>query len=298
MGELEMTTIRSILAATDFSTDGRHAAERAAMICATAGVPRGEVLHVIESGWLDALRRFIDLPARVPQSLVTNATQSLKELVATVREHAGIDLAPRVRVGRVLDAMLEALADFDLLALGARGLHPVRDLTIGTTCQRLLSRTSKSVLVVRRKPAAPYRRILVAVDFSAPSRSAYALAGAIAPEGELYLVHVFEATFEGRMRLAGVTDEIIEEYCVKARRAAEIEMEQFIAGSGIDGDRLHRFIEHGGHVSAKLLEMAREIGVDLVVVGKHGKSLVERLLLGSVTLHLLAESSCDVLVTG
>lgn len=32
------------------------------------------------------------------------------------------------------------------------------------------------------------------------------------------------------------------------------------------------------------------------MVGRQGKSLTEQLLLGSVTLHLLAECECDVLV--
>lgn len=35
-----MIGIQSILTATDFSTDARHAAERAAMICATTGISR------------------------------------------------------------------------------------------------------------------------------------------------------------------------------------------------------------------------------------------------------------------
>jgi nucleotide-binding universal stress UspA family protein len=36
---------------------------------------------------------------------------------------------------------------------------------------------------------------------------------------------------------------------------------------------------------------------DLVVLGKHGQSATEELLLGSVTKHVLAEGSADVLVS-
>jgi len=54
-----MTRIRSILAATDFSPNSRHAAERTAMLGATLGVPRGLLLHVLEESWLESLKRFI-----------------------------------------------------------------------------------------------------------------------------------------------------------------------------------------------------------------------------------------------
>jgi nucleotide-binding universal stress UspA family protein len=33
------------------------------------------------------------------------------------------------------------------------------------------------------------------------------------------------------------------------------------------------------------------------VLGKHGRNIIEETLLGSVTKHVLAESSCDVVVS-
>ncbi|MEO7854889.1 MAG: universal stress protein [Rubrivivax sp.] len=40
-----------------------------------------------------------------------------------------------------------------------------------------------------------------------------------------------------------------------------------------------------------------EQACDLIVVGKHGRNVMEDLLLGSVTSHVLAESVGDVLVS-
>lgn len=37
---------------------------------------------------------------------------------------------------------------------------------------------------------------------------------------------------------------------------------------------------------------------DLIVMGKHGRSALEELLLGSVTEHVLAYSGCDVFIAG
>ncbi len=49
-------------------------------------------------------------------------------------------------------------------------------------------------------------------------------------------------------------------------------------------------------VAAALARVIEAEKPDLVVMGKHGTHVTEELLLGSVTLDVLAESRCDVLV--
>jgi nucleotide-binding universal stress UspA family protein len=44
-----------------------------------------------------------------------------------------------------------------------------------------------------------------------------------------------------------------------------------------------------------ILAKEKQLGVDLIVMGKHG-SMIEDLLIGSVTRHVLSDSRCDVLV--
>ena len=51
-----------------------------------------------------------------------------------------------------------------------------------------------------------------------------------------------------------------------------------------------------GEASLRLVEQEQELGCDLVIIGKHGQSAAEDLLLGSTTKHLLAEGLADVLV--
>ncbi|SDH78015.1 universal stress protein [Nitrosomonas sp. Nm132] len=291
-----MIRIQSILAATDFSADAQYAAERAAIISAATGASQGVILHVLKSSWLDNLKHFANLPVEVEQSMVTNASRSLNQLIAKIQEQTGFAFEPRVFVGNVLDMILKASEDFDLLALGARGENPLRDFALGTTTEQLIRQSRKPMLVVRREAKTAYRCVLVAVDFSPHSLTAFAYGNVIAPQSEIYLTHIFEAPFEGKMRYAGVTDEIIQKYRIHARHEAEAEMKGFIETSGIDSRNVCRMIEHGRHVPAKLRDKVLEIGADLVVVGKHGKSLTEQLLLGSVTLHLLTECPCDVLV--
>jgi nucleotide-binding universal stress UspA family protein len=51
-----------------------------------------------------------------------------------------------------------------------------------------------------------------------------------------------------------------------------------------------------GDASRCIVQHEQEEDGDLVVLGKHGQSVVEDLLLGSVTLHVLSEGGTDVLV--
>ena len=47
----------------------------------------------------------------------------------------------------------------------------------------------------------------------------------------------------------------------------------------------------------QIVQQEQEQDCDLIVVGKHGRNAVEELLLGSTTNMVIAESSCDVLVS-
>lgn len=141
----------------------------------------------------------------------------------------------------------------------------------------------------------PQLRVLVAVDFSPHAARAFAAARGIAPQAELHLVHVYEAEFEGKMTYAGVAEELIEEYRAAARRDAETQMARFTGESDIGAGNVHRHVEYG-YAPFFLPKHAHKLEADLVVVGRHGKSLTEEMLLGSVTLHLLAQCECDVLV--
>jgi nucleotide-binding universal stress UspA family protein len=53
-------------------------------------------------------------------------------------------------------------------------------------------------------------------------------------------------------------------------------------------------VEHG-EAARIILEREKMIAADLIVLGKHGHSMFELMLLGRVTRHGIANSTCDVL---
>ena len=48
----------------------------------------------------------------------------------------------------------------------------------------------------------------------------------------------------------------------------------------------------------RILEHEQAMDADLIVMGKHGQPVMEELLLGSVTKHVLSHSSSDVFIAG
>lgn len=289
-----MKPVKSVLAAVDFSGDATHAAHRAALI-ASEQRARLRLLHVLGSAAFDDLLAMLRAAGRTKARVVGNARAAMADLAADIRECSGVRATTRVEEGDVLATLLAAAGRADLLVLGARGWNPLRDMILGTTAERLLGMCRQPALVVRRPVKGPYRRAIVAVDFSPHSEPALRMAMDIAPHAEITLVHAFGVAFEGKMRYAGVQDEHLRAYRAQARREALARVIALAAKLRRDDGRLAHAVAHG-HAPSLILGKARTLRADLIVIGKHGKSAAGELLLGSVTRHVLSDAKCDVLV--
>jgi nucleotide-binding universal stress UspA family protein len=294
-----MTQIRHILAATDLSGPARHAVDRAMFIAAESGA-RLDVLHVVRRDPFDELRRIIGAEAQqLEQRSAQGAQEALGALIAELGAARGVSAEAHVAVGTVVEEILAQAGESaaDLLVLGARGTGFLRHLFFGTTAERTLRRVARPTLVVRQVPHEPYRRALVAVDFSDSSAQALRAARALAPAAEFVLLHAYELPFEEKLQFAGVSDAVIERYRGDAGRLASGRLEAFAGAEGLDPSTVRLVVCHGNPARV-ILEREQAQDCDLLVVGKRGVSVVEELLLGSVTRHVLAGATADVLVVG
>lgn len=292
-----MTPLRTVLAATDLSAPSRHAVARAAMIARDCGA-RLELLHVIQASTIDQLRHLLgeEAEAALPR-LQDEARNVLTQIARDFCETQGITPGIHLATGPVLQeiaSQTDAL-DADLLVLGARGMGFMHHLLLGSTAERMLRKTLRSLLIVKQLPHESYRRALIPVDFSEYSLRAIRLARAIAPKADLILLHAFSAELEGTLRYAGVDEARINQYRVEARQEALHDLQKLAHDAGLEPDGYQRIALHG-HPSTCILEQEEERDADLIIIGKHGKGMGEELLLGSVTKHVLAESRGDVLV--
>lgn len=155
-----------------------------------------------------------------------------------------------------------------------------------------LREPQRQALLDRAEPA-PYRRVLVAVDFSAHSIRAVRRALEIATryDAQVTLVHAVDAP--------GYYDEGYDPVLAPAldleRQLVEIaeeRMRRLIADLGVDNVNT-RVVT--GSAKAAILSLAEALPADLIVLGRHGHRGVARWL-GSTHNGISQGARCDVMV--
>jgi nucleotide-binding universal stress UspA family protein len=137
-------------------------------------------------------------------------------------------------------------------------------------------------------------RILCPTDFSDVSAKAERFALALVQHygGQLSLLHVDPPTpLLAAYGEVPVDVRLFEEQRRQAERDMQAARERAEAG-GITVDAEVR----GGAPAREILAAARTGGVDLIVLGTHGRGGVEHLLLGSVAEKVLRKAACPVLI--
>lgn len=137
------------------------------------------------------------------------------------------------------------------------------------------------------------KNILLPTDFSAPSRNAGRYAASFAEEyqARVYILHVIdrpavEMVPEGvGAGTAGFLEEIEKGVEEETRRALP---------EGTKGLEAVTLIRHGRPFE-EILGVARELEVDLIVMGTHGRSGLSHILLGSTAERVVRSAPCPVL---
>jgi len=293
-----MSKLHSILSATDLSTPARHAAERAAQLSQECGVPLC-LLHVANLAPLQRLRQMLTSDHEsVEHKVLSTARERLQAEADALHSLYGVNVDDRLVVGSLITE-IRAVADelaSGLLVCGARGESLLRHMLLGSTAERMLSNTTRPLLVVKQAPHGAYKTVLVPVDFSPSSVRALRHARLVAPSAQLVVLHVFEVPFEGHLRYANVDEDTINHYRVAALQEASRRLQTLCQDAGLSAASSRQVVIQGDPAT-RVLEQEVEQDCDLIVMGKHGENALENLLLGSVTKQVLVESQADVLVS-
>ncbi|MCC7151710.1 MAG: universal stress protein [Rubrivivax sp.] len=288
------TPAAPILAATDFSTLSRHAADRAARLARESGAALS-LIHVTSAGALQELRQWLGAGHAMEQQLLAGAQAQLAALADTLAAQHAVSVRTVEAAGAVPEIVEDELRRLGagLLVLGARGAGFLRRLVLGTTSERLLRRSHCPVLLVRQPAHASYRRILVGLDQSPVAMQVLAVARRVAPAARPVLLSAYQVPFQEELRFAGVDAATVEHYRHQARLRATQHLHTVATHAGLAPGDYEALITEGD-ASQRIVEY--ELDCDLVVLGKHGHSTVEDLLLGGVNQHVLAEGRVDMLV--
>ncbi len=298
MTPMPLSTPQRLLVATDFSPASTLAGRRAARI-AQQNQGQLRLQHVMSNSLMDDLRAWLAPGQPWQERVRQQAAAALKMQAGELKSaHNDALIETHLADGPPVQMITAAAHDWqaDLLVVGARGDNPLHHLLIGTTAERLLSTADRPMLVVRSEPVSDYQRVLVPMDFSPWSETAIPLARAVAPGAHLVLMHSFSIPFEEKLRFAGVDEDTLGHYRERARQDASDHLNALVDRHSLQPQDFTLSLTEGD-APAHILRVAAERECDLIVIGKHGRQVAEELLLGSVTRHVLAEATCDVLVS-
>ncbi|MBK8482522.1 MAG: universal stress protein [Proteobacteria bacterium] len=141
-------------------------------------------------------------------------------------------------------------------------------------------------------------RILVPVDFSECARRALIHAAELARtfDAALEILYVWEPPLyvfpELMVETPGEPSRTVGDY---ANEHAQREMAHFVE-EAIGGEGLNaRTLIESGHPYATILRLATEGSYDLVVMGTHGRSGLQHMLLGSIAEKVVRHAPCPVM---
>ena len=260
-----------ILAATDFSTRSQRALRRAAQLAQAKGAELSLIKVVDE-----------DQPQHLVEMEMKEAERVLGELISSMGR-------PIVMSGDPFDGILRAAAAqrADIIVMGTHRKRFLRDIFVGTTIERVIRTGGYPVLMVNNEVDGPYETVLAAVDLSDASANAIRAARTMGllDEAHLTILHAFLPSTEGRMRTAGISEE---------RQEAKGGLTRFLAENDLGMLKSSLRLKEGGALEA-ISDVVDQMGPDLLVIGTHGHSGLQKALLGSVCEEVLRSLSLDIL---
>lgn len=212
--------------------------------------------------------------------------------------HRGYEASVDVRQGRVVETILDAASEAELVVMASHGRAGLSKLVLGSVTEAVLHRLTRPLLIAPPRPRQThptgFDSIVVSLDGSAPSE-------AILPEVEKLLashpakVVLLRVAPHSEVLPEGLVD---DEYALLSN-AAEWNMRQYLDAIG------ERLSEYGATpvIEANFNTPREEIcfcadyyQADLIAMGTHGRTGISRLLHGSVTEHVLHRAHRPMLI--
>lgn len=277
---------RTVLVPTDFG-NGADLMMAFAGGLPALGVKRVVLTHVVEPTGMEG---------PVISSAVDEVRSKLREFARPL-EDAGLYVEARIPTGMPQEEVL-ALAhemQVDAIVCGSQGRGVVDQLFLGSVSDRILRDSAVPRLAARfdllRNSADPAKdarcfghNLLVSTDFSATSMRAFLAALELPPAaiGTMYILHAIDPALTGEKRR-------------RAEEGAEFQLKNLCEMAKERGISCKPVIGVAEPVHAVLAEID-ERRISGVVVGTRGRSPLQEALLGSVSMTLLRQASCPVMV--
>ena len=195
----------------------------------------------------------------------------------------------------------------DLIVMPTHARNGLKHVVLGSTAERVVQHAPSPVLIVRpqvgnRKNGATdeirgQRRptILVPIDFSPVSLDSlqYALAYAADAGAKVLILHSVDLQAEFSNEGRGVYR--LADFRQTARRDAERELHEFLKAAELSGVAFEILIRTG-KPAPEICRVAEQRGIDLIIIGTHGRTGLKHLVMGSIAEHVVRTAAPSVLV--
>jgi nucleotide-binding universal stress UspA family protein len=298
-------TLTHILCPIDLSDASTHALEQAAAI---AGWYHAKltVLHVHVPRPAVAVDPYGVLAPPDPGSAEMVRVRAAAHAAAVPAIDSKADFEIVVEIG---DPTVQILAragrlGTGMLVMGTHGASGFQHLVLGSVTEKVLRSARCPVLTVPpRMPAAaalPFQRILCPIDFSDSSLSALEWAWSLAQEAgaSVTLLHVIEWPWDEPPappfeKLPGHEARQLVAYRKAAEASARHQLQSLVPDNLRDRCPSEPLVRHGK--AHREVLAAAEGHADLIVMGVHGRNVVDLALFGSTTNQVVRRAACPVL---
>ena len=290
--------IEKVIVGIDFSRPATEAAQWVVQQFA----PDAEIIlaHVIDLPRTPTfLRGVVSSDAELEASARNAAEPQLRELASFLTPARARTV---IRTGRAHEelAKLAAETGADLVAVGPHGDRPRPWKMLGTTAERLARAAPPAVLVVAHARSAPPRRVLVALDDTPIATTVLDWTKTIADTlgADVTAVHVLRESAMSHVLSAAATagDELDHTARVSPESLAEATgWLAALAEGWLGHDRADSIVAHG-HPGDAILETARDVGADLIILGRRGSGTLIPAIVGSTVSTVLHGAPVPVLV--
>lgn len=289
--------IKKILWASDGSQESQDALKYVEALCDKYGA---EViaLSVIPDFDFDKLhltetlkKEFEDLMPGLVEAEEERLNDALKKL-----RQKGIRCEVRVETGVEDETILRVAkeADVELIAMGKRGQSLKDRLLLGSNTNKVIRASRIPVMAVRyhEELHEDFDKILVTTDLTELAVPAIKFAIALAAKfnSKLYFLNVVTYHHSYDVVSTTLVDTILEQ----TSEALEKQFDE-IAGESQQELDVEKCVNMSMRTWAGVVDFAEENEVDLIIMATHGRTGVERFLLGSITEKVIIESPCPVI---
>jgi nucleotide-binding universal stress UspA family protein len=184
----------------------------------------------------------------------------------------------------------------DLIILGSQQRKPLAPL-IGTTAERVAGLAGCPVLIVNIKPRMRYGAIVIAAEISDAFIRVVRLAASLrlldAPS--VSIVHGFESPYRGPMYSAGFHAHSAKRNIEEWEKAAAKRLQLALDAAGVESSHFRLCFQQTRPLRAIQREI-RRVQPELLIVGTKERSVLNRIVRGSVANDMLRNLECDILV--